>query len=63
MLVLDACYTESFDGKKREKRSLPEQSDALMRELTYDAGLAVMCGASRVQEAAEEDGHGFSRRR
>ncbi len=59
MLVLDACYAGSFDGKKRKKRSLPEQSDALMRDLTYDAGLVVMCGASKDQEAAEEDGHGF----
>jgi WD40 repeat protein len=59
MLVLDACYAGSFDGKKRKKRALPEQSDALLRELTYDAGLVVMCGASKEQEAAEEDGHGF----
>ena len=59
MLVLDACYAGSFDGKKRKKRGLPEQSDALLRDLTYDAGLVVMCGASKEQEAAEEDGHGF----
>jgi WD40 repeat protein len=59
MLVLDACYAGSFDGKKRKKRGLPEQSDALMRDLTFDAGLVVMCGASKEQEAAEEDGHGF----
>jgi WD40 repeat protein len=59
MLVLDACYAGSFDGKKRKKRGLPERSDALLRDLTYDAGLVVMCGASKEQEAAEEDGHGF----
>ncbi len=59
MLVLDACYAGSFDGKRRKKRGLPEQSDALLRDLTYDAGLVVMCGASKEQEAAEEDGHGF----
>jgi len=59
MLVLDACYAGSFDGKKRKTRGLPEQSDALLRDLTYDAGLVVMCGASKEQEAAEEDGHGF----
>src|SRR5271157_3987868 len=59
MLLLDACYAGSFDGKKRKKRSLPAESDAVLRQLVYDAGLVVMCGASKEQEAAEEDGHGF----
>ncbi len=30
-----------------------------MRELVYDEGLVVMCGASKEQEAAEENGHGY----
>jgi len=59
MLLLDACYAGSFDGKKRKTRSLPAESDAVLRQLVYDAGLVVMCGASKEQEAAEEDGHGF----
>jgi Caspase domain/WD domain, G-beta repeat len=59
MLLLDACYAGSFDGTKRKKRSLPAESDAVLRQLVYDAGLVVMCGASKEQEAAEEDGHGF----
>src|SRR5208337_4861597 len=59
MLVLDACYAGSFDGKKRKTRALPERSDSLVRDLTYDAGLVVMCGASKEQEAAEENGKGF----
>ena len=59
MLLLDACYAGSFDGKKRKTRGLPAESDAVLRQLVYDAGLVVMCGASKEQEAAEEDGHGF----
>ncbi len=31
----------------------------MVRDLVYDAGLVVMCGASKEQEAAEEDGRGF----
>jgi len=58
-MLLDACYAGSFDDKKRKKRSLPAESDAVLRQLVFDAGLVVMCGASKEQEAAEEDGHGF----
>ena len=61
MLVLDACYAGSFDGKKkgRKTRALPVQSDAVVADLVYDSGLVVMCGASKEQEAAEENGRGF----
>ena len=61
MLILDACYAGSFDGKKKGKktRAFPVQSDAVARDLVYDSGLVVMCGASKEQEAAEEDGKGF----
>jgi hypothetical protein len=59
MLVLDACYAGSIDVKKRKTRALPEQGDAVLRELVYDAGLVVFCGADKAQEAAEENGKGF----
>jgi WD40 repeat protein len=62
MLVLDACYAGSFDAKnkkKRKTRALPDSSDALVRDLAYDAGLVVMCGASKEEEAIEEKGKGF----
>jgi len=59
MLIIDACYAGSIDAKKRKKRGLPEQADAFLRELMYDSGVVVMCGASKEQEAAEEDGKGF----
>ena len=61
VLLLDACYSGSFDDAKkgRKKRALPASGDAVVRDLVYDAGLVVMCGASKEQEAAEEDGRGF----
>jgi WD40 repeat protein len=61
MLILDACDSGGFDQqrKKRKTRGLPVQSDALVRELVYDSGLVVMCGAAKEQEAAEENGRGF----
>ncbi|MGA2701592.1 MAG: family 16 glycoside hydrolase [Isosphaeraceae bacterium] len=59
MLVLDACYAGSFDVKKRKTRALPEQGDAALRELVYDAGLVVFCGADKDREASEENGQGF----
>ena len=61
MLILDACDSGGFDQKKKKRktRGLPVQSDALVRELVYDSGLVVMCGAAKEQEAAEENGRGF----
>lgn len=59
LLLLDACYSGSFDGQKR-KRALPRAADDLIRELVTDEqGLVVMCGAAKEQEAAEEAGRGF----
>ena len=61
MLILDACDSGGFDDKKKKRktRALPTSTDAVMRELVYDSGLVVMCGAAKEQEAAEENGHGF----
>src|SRR5262249_33583499 len=63
---LDACYAGSIDAKSntRKTRALPDQStqmnhNQLINDLTHDAGLVVFCGASKEQEAAEENGHGF----
>ena len=58
VLLLDACYSGSIDAK-RKTRSLPGAADALVRDFVYDAGLVVLCGAAKEQEAAEESGHGF----
>jgi WD40 repeat protein len=59
MLIMDACFAGDIDARKRKKRGLPDQSDAFLRQLMYDSGVVVMCGASKEQEAAEEDGRGF----
>jgi len=59
MLLLDACYAGSIDVKKRKTRGLPQPGDAVVRDLVYDSGLVVMCGAWKEQEAAEESGQGF----
>ncbi len=59
MLILDACYAGSFDVKKRKTRALPEPGNAVLRELVYDAGLVVFCGADKDREANEENGKGF----
>jgi uncharacterized caspase-like protein len=71
LLFLDACYAGSFDAKTNTKktrtmrtRALPDQStqmnhDQFVNGLYHDAGLVVFCGASKEQEAAEENGHGF----
>jgi hypothetical protein len=59
MLLLDACYAGSIDVKKRKTRGLPQPGDAVVRDLVYDSGLVVMCGAWKEQEAAEERGQGF----
>jgi hypothetical protein len=58
VLLLDACYSGGIDAG-RKKRALPGAADALVRDFAYDAGLVVLCGASKEQEAAEESGHGF----
>ena len=58
VLLLDACYSGSIDAK-RKKRSLPGAADGLVRDFAYDAGLVVLCGAAKEQEAAEEGTHGF----
>jgi len=59
VLMLDACYSGSFDQKKRKTRSLSKPSDALEHELIYDAGLVVFCGARYKDQAIEEQGHGY----
>jgi WD40 repeat protein len=59
MLLLDACYAGSFDKPGRKTRALPGAADELIRDFVYDAGLVVLCGAAKEQEAAEENGHGF----
>lgn len=59
LLLLDACFSGAFDDRKRKKRSLPTQADNAVRELAYDDGLVVFCGAAKEQEAIEENGHGF----
>lgn len=59
VLLLDACFSGAFDDRKRKKRSLPTQADNAMRELSYDDGLVIFCGAAKEQEAIEENGHGF----
>ena len=59
MLLLDACYAGSFDKPGKRTRALPGAADELVRDFVYDAGLVVMCGAAKEQEAAEENGRGF----
>jgi hypothetical protein len=62
LLILDACYSGSFGqeapGGKR-KRGLPEAADGAVRELKYDDGIVVMCGAAKDEQAAEEKGRGY----
>ena len=59
LLLLDACYAGRFDADK--KRPLPEAADRAVRELVYDEGMVVMCGANKEQEAGEEENgkHGY----
>ena len=59
LLLLDACYAGRFDADK--KRLLPEAADRVVRELVYDEGMVVMCGANKEQEAGEEENgqHGY----
>ena len=61
MLILDACDSGGFDAKKKKRktRALPVPTDVLVRDLVYDSGLVVMCGAAKEQEAAEGNEHGF----
>jgi WD40 repeat protein len=59
VVFLDACYSGSFDARKKKKRGLPDAADDAVRELVYDEGLVVFCGAAKEQEAAEENGHGY----
>ena len=53
LLLLDACHAGSFDADP--KRILPEAADRVVRELVYDEGIVVMCGANKEQEAGEEE--------
>ena len=59
LLLLDACQAGSFNADR--KRSLPEAADRAVRELVYEEGMVVMCGANKEQEAGEESSgeHGF----
>ncbi len=61
MLILDACDSGGFDEKKKKRktRALPVPTDVLVRDLVYDSGLVVMCGAAKEQEAGEGNEHGF----
>ena len=61
MLILDACDSGGFDEKKKKRktRGLPVPTDVLVRDLVYDSGLVVMCGAAKEQEAVEGNEHGF----
>ncbi len=62
LLVLDACFSGSVDQRPaggKKKRSLPAAADTAVRELVYDEGLVVFCGAAKEQEATEEKGHGY----
>jgi uncharacterized caspase-like protein len=58
LLLLDACFSGSFDQRKK-KRALPNAADATLRDLVYDEGLVVMCGAAKEHTATEEKGHGY----
>ncbi len=59
VLMLDACYSGSFDQKKRKTRSLAQPSDALAGSMVNDYGLAILCAANNIQEAIEDNGHGL----
>lgn len=60
MLILDACFAGSIDAPhKHRTRALPSGADNLVRDLVYDQGLVVLCGADKDHEAVEEKGHGF----
>jgi uncharacterized caspase-like protein len=59
LLLLDACFAGSLDLKKRKTRALPGPADGLVRALTYDEGVVVLCGAAKEHEAIEEGGHGY----
>jgi hypothetical protein len=59
MLMLDACYAGSFDAVHRKTRALPSGEEVALRDLVYDPGLVVLCGADKEQEASEENGQGF----
>jgi uncharacterized caspase-like protein len=59
LLLLDACFAGSFDPAR--KRALSEATDRAVRELVYDEGMVVMCGANKEQVAGEEQSsqHGY----
>jgi hypothetical protein len=59
VLILDACFAASIGQKKTRKRSLPDAADNFVRELNYDQGLVLLCGAYKDQEADDGEGNGI----